>query len=237
MVLCTMMPLLSRHPYLSHMSPHCTPSPAFVSYFVNHPLFTPPPETWVRSCTAHRCPPGMLRSLRWLPQGAASRAVAAVPLSSKDQRSLPMLASHALALADSNVRARACAAPPAGQARSLLPMPTVSLPPPPQTLYALAAALLCQLGNLRCHVILSGLRPGGASAAGAGAKTRAGAATAAGAARGYSIPRGFLFNYITCANYTCEIAGWACFTIATHVSPDGPGADARQAESAGLSCR
>lgn len=31
----------------------------------------------------------------------------------------------------------------------------------------------------------------------------------------YVIPRGFLFNFITCANYTTEIFGWVAFTLAT----------------------
>lgn len=61
-------------------------------------------------------------------------------------------------------------------------------PPLQRTQAALALALLCQLANLRCHVILAGLRSGGA--------------------KGYAIPSGFLFNYITCANYTTEILGW-----------------------------
>ena len=40
----------------------------------------------------------------------------------------------------------------------------------------------------RCHLILSNLRAPGGS--------------------GYVIPRGFLFDYITCANYTAEIWSW-----------------------------
>eukprot|EP00887_Chlorella_sp_A99_P006051 scaffold22.g6051.t1 len=71
------------------------------------------------------------------------------------------------------------------------------------TVAALALALLFQLGNLRCHAILAGLRPGGGRAAAGGGA--------------YQIPCGFLFNYITCANYTCEILGWtlaaAVFTV------------------------
>ena len=38
------------------------------------------------------------------------------------------------------------------------------------------------LAPRRCHIILANLRPAGA--------------------KGYVIPRGFLFNFITCPNYT-----------------------------------
>lgn len=54
----------------------------------------------------------------------------------------------------------------------------------------------------RCHVILANLRP-------------------AGAAKGYAIPRGFLFNLITCPNYTAEILGWVAFTVATQTAAAG----------------
>lgn len=30
----------------------------------------------------------------------------------------------------------------------------------------------------------------------------------------YKIPRGFLFNFITCANYTAEVCGWLGYTVA-----------------------
>jgi hypothetical protein len=49
----------------------------------------------------------------------------------------------------------------------------------------------------RCHIILANLRKPGE--------------------KGYKIPAGFLFNYITCANYFAEIMGWVCFSIATQV--------------------
>jgi very-long-chain enoyl-CoA reductase len=61
-----------------------------------------------------------------------------------------------------------------------------------------AAAALCQLSNLYCHVLLSGLRKPGD--------------------KGYSIPRGFLFNYITCANYSAEIWGWTLFSLGTRTA-------------------
>ena len=57
-------------------------------------------------------------------------------------------------------------------------------------------SVVCQISNLYCHVILRNLRP----ADGKG---------------GYQIPDGFLFNYVTCANYTTEIWQWIGFIIAT----------------------
>ena len=53
----------------------------------------------------------------------------------------------------------------------------------------------------RCHVIQSGLRPGGG--------------------KGYAIPRGFLFEYVTCANYCAEVYGWIAFTVATQTVAPG----------------
>ncbi|MFQ6668887.1 hypothetical protein Gotur_034360 [Gossypium turneri] len=56
--------------------------------------------------------------------------------------------------------------------------------------------LACQLSNLYCHIILKNLRnPDGSG--------------------GYQIPHGFLFNIVTCANYTTEIYQWLGFNIAT----------------------
>ena len=51
----------------------------------------------------------------------------------------------------------------------------------------------------RCHIILANLRAPGE--------------------KGYKIPTGFLFNYITCANYTCEVAGWLLFSLAVQSLP------------------
>ena len=47
----------------------------------------------------------------------------------------------------------------------------------------------------RCHLIQASLRPAGS--------------------KEYIIPRGFLFDYITCANYTAEICAWLCFAMGT----------------------
>ncbi|XP_024031029.1 very-long-chain enoyl-CoA reductase isoform X2 [Morus notabilis] len=56
--------------------------------------------------------------------------------------------------------------------------------------------IICQSANFYCHILLSNLRsPGGSG--------------------GYQIPRGFLFNIVTCANYTTEIYQWLGFNIAT----------------------
>ncbi|XP_042498688.1 very-long-chain enoyl-CoA reductase [Macadamia integrifolia] len=56
--------------------------------------------------------------------------------------------------------------------------------------------VICQVANFYCHILLKNLR----SPDGSG---------------GYQIPRGFLFNIVTCANYTTEIYQWLGFNIAT----------------------
>lgn len=63
----------------------------------------------------------------------------------------------------------------------------------------LAIFVLCELGNLYCHIILSGLRPA------EGSKKR-------------PIPSGFLFDYVACPNYTFEIMSWVGFSIMTNIS-------------------
>lgn len=56
--------------------------------------------------------------------------------------------------------------------------------------------IVCQVANFYCHILLRNLRgPGGKG--------------------GYQIPSGFLFNIVTCANYTTEIYQWLGFNIAT----------------------
>lgn len=79
--------------------------------------------------------------------------------------------------------------------------PLYTSPPLMQTYIALGCSLVCQLCNYKCHVILSNLRPPGSTE--------------------YVIPKGFLFNYITCPNYTVEILGWVGFTIATQTLTAG----------------
>eukprot|EP00270_Netrium_digitus_P009644 TRINITY_DN2944_c0_g1_i2.p1 TRINITY_DN2944_c0_g1~~TRINITY_DN2944_c0_g1_i2.p1 ORF type:complete len:323 (+),score=66.56 TRINITY_DN2944_c0_g1_i2:104-1072(+) len=77
-------------------------------------------------------------------------------------------------------------------------------PPPLEWTYAaLGVALVCQLANFYCHVVLRSLR----------SPSRSGKEGEA--APVYVIPRGFLFDWITCPNYTAEILGWIFFSIAT----------------------
>ncbi|CAI5929083.1 unnamed protein product, partial [Closterium sp. NIES-64] len=64
-----------------------------------------------------------------------------------------------------------------------------------QMMIGFGIAIVNQLSNLYCHIILRNLRSGSSS--------------------GYQIPSGFLFNFITCANYTTEITAWLGFNIAT----------------------
>lgn len=59
-----------------------------------------------------------------------------------------------------------------------------------------AISIVSQLSNFYCHIILKNLR------------------TADGKSS-YQIPYGFLFNTVTCANYTTEIMQWVGFNVAT----------------------
>jgi very-long-chain enoyl-CoA reductase len=67
-----------------------------------------------------------------------------------------------------------------------------------QVYVGLGIFLLCELGNLICHVMLSNMRPAEGSQA-------------------RSIPSGFLFNYVACPNYTFEVMSWVGFSIMTQV--------------------
>ncbi|KAL3655868.1 hypothetical protein CASFOL_000264 [Castilleja foliolosa] len=58
-----------------------------------------------------------------------------------------------------------------------------------------AFGLLCQVSNFYCHILLRSLRSSDGG--------------------GYQIPYGFLFNIVTCANYTTEIYQWLGFNVAT----------------------
>lgn len=64
-----------------------------------------------------------------------------------------------------------------------------------QMLIGFAFSAIMQVSNLRCHLILANLRKDGS--------------------KGYVMPTGFLFNYVTCANYATEIYQWLGFNIAT----------------------
>jgi very-long-chain enoyl-CoA reductase len=73
--------------------------------------------------------------------------------------------------------------------------PLYTPPAIPRTIILLALGFACELSNLKCHLIQKNLRPAGS--------------------KEYVIPKGFLFDYVTCANYTAEIASWVCFSFAT----------------------
>ncbi|KAF9599328.1 hypothetical protein IFM89_036626 [Coptis chinensis] len=64
-----------------------------------------------------------------------------------------------------------------------------------QVKIGLGFGLISQVLNFYCHLLLRNLRSDGKG--------------------GYQIPRGFLFNIVTCANYTTEIYQWLGFNIAT----------------------
>ena len=70
------------------------------------------------------------------------------------------------------------------------------VPPPEWTVSPVfVLAMCCQAANLYCHVALTRLRKPGETS--------------------YKIPRGFLFDQITCPNYTAEILGWFFFNVGT----------------------
>jgi very-long-chain enoyl-CoA reductase len=79
--------------------------------------------------------------------------------------------------------------------------PLYTPPPLTQSLACFGLALLCQTANYICHIMLASLRKPGE--------------------KDYKLPRGFLFNYITCPNYTVEICGWTLFSIATQTVAAG----------------
>ena len=63
----------------------------------------------------------------------------------------------------------------------------------------LAIFALSETGNFICHLMLRSLRPA------EGSKVR-------------PIPSGFLFDLVSCPNYTFEVAGWIGFSIMTEFS-------------------
>merc|ERR1711871_66422 len=60
----------------------------------------------------------------------------------------------------------------------------------------LAVFIVSELCNFYCHIILASLRPS------SGSDVR-------------PIPTGFLFNYVSCPNYTFEVLSWIGFSIMT----------------------
>ncbi|KAK3863250.1 hypothetical protein Pcinc_030952 [Petrolisthes cinctipes] len=81
--------------------------------------------------------------------------------------------------------------------------------PPPlfQTYTALAAFVVCELGNLSIHLALRNLRP-------PGTKERR-------VPYPDSNPLTMLFNAVSCPNYTYEVGAWVSFTIMTQCLPAG----------------
>jgi len=73
--------------------------------------------------------------------------------------------------------------------------PLYTAPPLERSIILFTLAMTAELANLKCHLIQANLRSGGS--------------------KEYVIPSGFLFDYITCANYTAEIAAWLAFSAAT----------------------
>jgi len=68
-------------------------------------------------------------------------------------------------------------------------------PPTDRACILITVGFFCMAANLKCHLLQKNLRKPGE--------------------KGYKIPHGFLFESITCANYTTEIAAWLCFSLAT----------------------
>jgi very-long-chain enoyl-CoA reductase len=56
--------------------------------------------------------------------------------------------------------------------------------------------LIAEAGNLTCHVMLRNLRPSGSER---------------------PVPSGFLFDYVSCPNYTFEVLSWVGFSIMTQI--------------------
>lgn len=72
-----------------------------------------------------------------------------------------------------------------------------SVVPDEQVVYiGLAIFIICEIGNLICHIMLANLRPA------TGSDVR-------------PIPSGFLFELVSCPNYTFEVSSWIGFSIMT----------------------
>lgn len=73
--------------------------------------------------------------------------------------------------------------------------PLFTPPPLPLTYCCAALFVLFELSNGYCHLILRNLRRPGT--------------------RERNIPQGFLFEYVSCANYTFEVLSWVAFSFMT----------------------
>ncbi|XP_068206030.1 probable very-long-chain enoyl-CoA reductase art-1 [Palaemon carinicauda] len=85
--------------------------------------------------------------------------------------------------------------------------PLFTPPSDVQVYGALAAFLVCELGNFSIHLLLRNLRP-------AGSKERK-------IPYPDSNPLTFLFNSVSCPNYTYEVGSWVAFTVMTSCLPAG----------------
>eukprot|EP01113_Clastostelium_recurvatum_P018892 TRINITY_DN2226_c0_g1_i1.p1 TRINITY_DN2226_c0_g1~~TRINITY_DN2226_c0_g1_i1.p1 ORF type:complete len:304 (-),score=74.23 TRINITY_DN2226_c0_g1_i1:78-989(-) len=79
--------------------------------------------------------------------------------------------------------------------------PLYTSPPIERVYFGLGLFLVSELGNLISHLMLRNLRPAGTTAR--------------------AIPKGFLFNFVSCPNYFCELTAWIGFTIMTQTLTAG----------------
>jgi len=81
-------------------------------------------------------------------------------------------------------------------------------PPSTNQMYAgLGGFLVCELGNLSIHLLLRNLRPEGSKVRKIPMPT--------------ANPFSFLFNFVSCPNYTYEIGAWMSFVVMTQCLPAG----------------
>jgi very-long-chain enoyl-CoA reductase len=73
--------------------------------------------------------------------------------------------------------------------------PGYSAPAPLEFGVGVLVFVLAELGNAKAHLILRALRPDGSVER--------------------KIPRGFLFEWVSCPHYLCEIGSWVGFALAT----------------------
>jgi len=80
-------------------------------------------------------------------------------------------------------------------------------PPSPQYLLIGGTIwLLGEVGNCKCHLMLKGFR-GASGASSSNLKAR------------YPMPKGFLFDFVSCPHYMCEILSWFGFCLMTQTLP------------------